>query len=41
MDIIIDEMINILAFGDPSDFNDAEWLTYMTDMITDPNLTEE
>lgn len=23
MDIIIDEMINILAFGDPSDFNDA------------------
>lgn len=41
LDTIIDEIIDILAYGDPADFNDAEWLVFMTDFIQDETLTAE
>jgi hypothetical protein len=41
LDTIINEIIDILAYGDPADFNDAEWLVFMTDFIQDETLTAE
>jgi hypothetical protein len=39
LDTIIDEIIDILAYGDPADFNDEEWLVFMTDFVNDDTLT--
>merc|ERR1712048_1347054 len=41
IDMIIDATIQYVAFGDPGDFNDDQWLAYMTDLVTNENLTEE
>ena len=41
IDMIIDATIQYVAFGDPGDFNDDQWVAYMTDLVTNENLTEE